>query len=252
MRHLIIAGAQRCGSTSLLRMLARHPQIMENSPVSPEPKVFLRESRRIKSRRDYIEALGLMPEEQSGFVTLEKSVSYIENPCAGKEALDTLGEVGFIFILRDPVKRAVSNYFYTRGNGLEDLSFQESLEKEAERIETSVNFKSVSPYAYIERGKYLNYISEYLKLIPWERIYIVILEELLLNTEAQIRRLLSWAGVGDAEFPGNWPMEKLNATVTTSGEFLMLESAVNPAVFEDSTRALEQFLGRSITHWGRG
>ena len=40
-RHLLVIGAQRCGTTYLHTLLDAHPQITMARPANPEPKVFI-------------------------------------------------------------------------------------------------------------------------------------------------------------------------------------------------------------------
>ena len=39
-RHLLVVGAQRCGTTYLSRALDAHPDVTMARPSPPEPKVF--------------------------------------------------------------------------------------------------------------------------------------------------------------------------------------------------------------------
>jgi hypothetical protein len=41
-RHLLVVGAQRCGTTYLNDALVAHKEVAMASPMRPEPKVFLR------------------------------------------------------------------------------------------------------------------------------------------------------------------------------------------------------------------
>ncbi|MBA2558792.1 MAG: sulfotransferase, partial [Propionibacteriales bacterium] len=40
-RHLLVIGAQRCGTTYLHSILDSHPDITMARPARPEPKVFM-------------------------------------------------------------------------------------------------------------------------------------------------------------------------------------------------------------------
>ena len=77
-RHLVVIGAQRCGTTYLHDLLAAHPQIAMARPTRPEPKVFLSDEVADRGRGWYVETyFGHATDEP---VLGEKSTSYLEYP----------------------------------------------------------------------------------------------------------------------------------------------------------------------------
>ena len=64
-------------------------------------------------------------------ITGEASGEYLYYPTAPERVADLLPDVRLIVVLRDPVERAISHYFHNVKLGLEDLSLEEALEREA-------------------------------------------------------------------------------------------------------------------------
>ena len=158
MRHLLVIGAQRCGTTYLHSVLDAHPEIAMARPARPEPKAFLRPD--IEERGlDWYHAQYFAHAEHERLFG-EKSTSYIEHPDAASAAAKLLGAAGIVALLRDPVARAVSNWQFSTASGFEDRPLRQAL---TENLTTARSWDasatSVSPYAYLERGRYAAYLD---------------------------------------------------------------------------------------------
>src|SRR5262245_34983548 len=108
----LIAGAPRSGTTWLYQLLDRHPEVYMAKPVRPEPKFFL---------VDDCYQRGMVYYAQTWFAAAgdakavgEKSANYLESPMAARRIQAQLPEVRLIFILREPIGRAFSNYRWSR------------------------------------------------------------------------------------------------------------------------------------------
>ena len=108
-------------------------------------------------------------------------------------------------MLRDPVKRAVSNYLFSLANGLETLGIEEAFEQEAFR---SASFRhsaslSTSPYAYIARGEYIRYLDFWSELITPENLILIVMESFI-GTLDKIQSLYRTLGVNQAVIPSGY------------------------------------------------
>ena len=65
----------------------------------------------------------------------------------------------FIFIVRKPIDRAYSHYLMSKLRGYEKLSFNDSLNKEKERIANDDSEFSLINNGYFERSLYYKYIE---------------------------------------------------------------------------------------------
>lgn len=109
---LFIIGAQRSYSTSLCRWLDSHSKIEILKPIRPEPKTFIRQPN--IGFREYSERFTL----RDGLIG-EKSTSYFEKHDLVARVDYFHSDVKVLAILRNPIDRAISNYNFSRENGLE-------------------------------------------------------------------------------------------------------------------------------------
>lgn len=197
-RHFLVIGGQRCGTTYLHTLLDAHPDIAMARPARPEPKVFLDPEAAARG-------IGWYQQTHFGHATTEsrwgeKSTSYIESAEAPGRASAMLGQVDVLVLLRDPVQRAVSNWRFSTDNGYESRPLAEALE---DNLRTSrpwaAGETSVSPFAYLERGRFADYLA------PWDAAFpglvrLHLLADLVADAAA-LARLYSGLGVDDTFRP---------------------------------------------------
>jgi len=189
----IIGGAPRSATTWLYRLADRHPEIAMAKPLQPEPKFFL---------IDDLFARGLPYYAATWFDSLardrllgEKSTNYLESPQAAERICRSLPAVRLIFLLRNPVDRAYSNYLWSRRNGFETETFERALTLEEQRDrEFPSELGYARPFAYFSRGLYAKQLERFFRLFPRERI-------LVLRTEDVARRP-DWVAVHFQRFLG--------------------------------------------------
>lgn len=240
-RHLLVIGAQRCGTTYLHDLLAAHPQIVMARPARPEPKVFL---------SDEVTARGLAWYRSTWFahagsepVWGEKSTSYLESPEAAERAEAVLGEPIIVVQLRDPVQRAVSHWAFSTDSGLEQRPLVQALtENLSGPLPWDPTRTSVSPYAYLERGRYARYLAPWLTRFGSD-LHVVFLPELR-RDPAVLAGLYETLGVA-ADFrppPAPPANESRQQTPDLPGD-LVVELR---RYFTESDQELARLLGRAL------
>lgn len=240
--HFVIIGAQRCGTTYLYRLLDEHPEIEMAKPIRPEPKFFLDDARYAKGLDYYATEYFSDPTVQ---VRGEKSTSYLESEVAAERLAASLPSAPLVVVLRDPVQRAISNYRFTAQHGHEHLQLAEALEASlaGEREWDRTRF-SVSPYAYVPRGRYVEYLECYAGRVSRERLVVVVFEELVRDPDV-IAGVYEQLGVDPSFRPAGF------GTVVNASE--ESDEQVEPELeawlreeYQESNRRLEQFLGREL------
>lgn len=240
-RFLVVIGAQRSGTTFLRRVLAAHPDIATAEPARPEPKVFLHDEVLEKGRDWYVDTWFAHADGES--VLAEKSTSYIEHPSAARRIREVLGgDVDIVVQLRDPVARAVSNWRFSSSNGLEERPLEVALRQSLESVRGwDPGQTSVSPFAYLERGHYVE------QLQPWwdafdDRVHVVFFEETTTDPDAA-RQLYTDLRL-DPEVPVDTSAANASegAAPELSDELLMRLRAH----FADSDHRLAERLGRPV------
>lgn len=176
--RFFIVGAQRSGTTYLYQLCAGHPQIEMAQPVSPEPKFFLADQLYERSISFY--ESNFFSENSDAYVFGEKSTSYYESEKAARRIASHYPSAKIVFILRDPIQRAISNYWFSVKHGFEILPMSEAFLNEEKRWRNYDPQKvSVSPFAYLRRGRYMDYIELYEGFFPRQQIHIIIYEQLI-------------------------------------------------------------------------
>jgi Sulfotransferase domain len=198
----IIGGAPRSGTTWLYELLDRHPDVYMAKPLKPEPKFFLRDDLYAKGLSHYSQAwfAGAGDDEVAG----EKSTDYLESAAAAARIARDLPRVKLVFILREPVDRAYSNYLWTKMNGLETESFETAIRLEAQRErELPERLRFTRPYSYFSRGLYADLLAPYFKTFPRAQLLVVRYEDITERPAALAESLHRFLGVaprpGDVE-----------------------------------------------------
>ena len=196
----IIAGAQRSGTTYLYNILDQHPDIYMAKPVQPEPKFFCNYNQYKLGKEYYVSKYFNVAKEYSAYG--EKSTSYMTVDGTPKNIHKMFPEVKLLFLLRNPIERAVSNYWYSVDNGLETYSFEYAIKNENKRIKEQPMPGFLNhPFAYLARGRYIVYLNEYLKYFSRDKIVIVKTEYLLSEPIDQIKKIYTFLDVNSNFVP---------------------------------------------------
>lgn len=240
--HVLVIGAQRSGSTYLSAALDAHPEITMARPAWPEPKVFCDADQAARGPEWYHRTwFGHAGDER---LLGEKSTSYLEDPKAPARVADMLGETHVVAVLRNPVQRAVSNWRFSTEHGLETRRLEDALradlagEQPWDRAATSV-----SPFAYLRRGRYLDYLAPWSSTFP-DTTHVLFLEELLTDP-AVLTGLMHDLGVDpeQAPVPPEMPVNQ------SEGDRTALSNTVRGTLesyYEASNAALGAHLGRAL------
>lgn len=241
-RHLLLIGAQRSGSTYVTGLLRAHPDVAVASPERPEPKVFLSPELSARGPRWYRETYFAHAGPAS--LLLDKSTSYLEHPDAAARAASVLGTADILAVLRDPVHRAVSNWRFSTDHGHETRGLEAALAEDIEHTPAWDRSRtSVSPFAYLERGRYADQLAAWWEAFP-DTLAVVFLAELLTG-EAGPALLYDAIGLDPAVHPPrrHQPVNASEASAPDLPEHLVARLR---AYFADNDRALARRLGRSL------
>ncbi|UYM06533.1 sulfotransferase family protein [Solicola gregarius] len=241
-RHLLVIGAQRSGTTYLQSLLEAHPQIAMARPTRPEPKVFCSDELAANGPDWYRDTYFAHATDERIFG--EKSTSYLEDPLAPARVLRTLGGAEIAVMLRDPLQRAVSNWRFSTDNGLETRPLEAALrENLAAPTPWDPASTSVSPFAYVERGRYADYLEPWLEAFPGSS-HVWFLDELV-GDERAVGALYAELGVDPHPLP--------DAHERAVNESRQTRPTLPPdlvgrlrAYFSDADLALERLLGRAL------
>lgn len=236
-----IVGAQRCGTSLLRRLLDEHPGIEMAKPFVPETKWFLRDDH----------PHGIDPFLETLFVGGpsvrwygEKATSYLEHADVARRLDREIPRSRVVAVLRDPVERAISNYAYSVDNGVETRPIEVALDPDTVEPSWSSGSYSVSPFAYLRRGRYVDYLPPYLELFG-DRMQILFFDELVRGDG--LDQLLTWLGLGPT--PHGGPPRRVNASEHSAPPLPTRLRQKLDSYFAEPNDALSKMLGRDLTSW---
>lgn len=251
--HFFVVGAQRCGTTYLHRVLHEHPEIVMAEPVRPEPRFFY-ESALYAKGLDWYEATYFPNDDDR--LRGEKSVGYLESDASAQRIADAYPGAPILVMLRDPIARAISHYWFTVENGLEDLPIEEALVREDEgRVATDAEWFiakgqiiAANPYLYLRRGRYVEDLRRWVPLFGRERIHIMIFEDTVGN-EAALSDLYRFLGVDS----GFRPAELRSVVNAAPGDRSIPDDLEQHLTdyFEPHNQALAEEFSLDLSSWDR-
>lgn len=242
--RVFIVGAQRCGTTFLYRLLDSHPDVAMARPVRPEPKIFLTDDVTADPRAyDARVFAGVGVTAVRG----EKATSYLDHPDALDRIAKTFPYAHIVVAVRDPIERALSNYRFSVDHGLEDRPPDVALLDDLEERNRDWDRAriSVSPYAYVRRGHYLEAIGQVEARFDSTRIHVVVFEDLVLDVREA-------AGIFRALGVGAPPRTVVASVVNPSNTRATLSTTVRDTLrdhFAEPNAALARHLGRPLDAW---
>jgi len=241
---LVVIGAMKCGTTSLHGYLAAHPEVGMSEPK--ELNFFFGPETLDEGDGAETWALGNWHRGTGWYaahfdpacpVRGESSPGYTSpsHPEAAARMAAVIPAARLVYAVRDPVRRALSQYGHHRRQGTESRPLAEAL---------------LDPAAqYVTRGRYLERLTPFLDTDAFDgRITVVAQEELEADLPGTMRRLFADLGVD----PDHWspamdtrhnaapePAPHVNGTLREA-----LEEA-----FRDDAERLRSFAGREFPGW---
>ena len=214
--------------------------------------MFLRTAQHIEDIRSYARALNASEVEGSAFV-LEKSVAYFETEGTTERIRAVFPNARVIVVLRNPIFRTLSHYWYTKGSGLESLDLRSAIHADMQGVARSPAAPtSMNPFTYFSRSLYSKHLKAWMSVFG-EDCHVVILE----NLAADAPRELLASGIQAFMEPFGpisvaLPRENARAFVATSHEtadqYAFLRSSAGPA-FERDLICLRQLLPDRSWDW---
>lgn len=252
--NLIIMGAQKSGTTSLYEYIRKHPDIFMSNPVK-EPGFYLGEERAkifwrkmgkpIASRTELLTQrmlLGYNEErwfgDASTYYTLGKRSRLFNIPSRMHEQDP---QMKFIYIVRNPIERIISNYKHIVERGKTKETLQDFLQTpEGENsILTSLYSWQISPY---------------LELFPRKQFLFLIFEEFLSNPHKGMEKVWNFLDLA----PPAEPIHSFHAynasalkTPQTDKEHYALNILQGSAASRvmDDIKKFENIIDRQIDKW---
>ena len=220
----VIAGAQRCGTTSLFRALSKHPAMMTN--VIDAKGVHYFDTSFHRNDKWYFAHFPSQAERDRHTASVgqnaivgEASPYYLFHPAGAERMAGTIPDAKIVVLLRDPVKRAISHHQHMVWEGHEPIeNLDEALDLEASRLEgieerlladSSFVSRPHQHFSYTARGHYATQLNRLYAHFPRENVLVMATENLVGDSKNSLAAIQSFIGL---EPDPTIDLEKRNAS----------------------------------------
>lgn len=245
----LIIGAQKAGTTSLYQYLVQHPQIVGNKSWKEIRYFDLPEN----YSRGFGWYLGNFPSKihKGSRLTFDASPSYLYFNDIPKLIRQDLGDIKMIAILREPASRAYSawqmyhSFFDNPHQSLREIvdmrTFSQAIEDEMCGKDSSY------PYAYIDRGKYIQQLKNYYYHFDPASILILDFDQLKKNISSVLESVCTFLEI--EPFPQT-AIQKLQKEKYNTGKYHKSDADAGAIAklkdyFAPFNEELYQFLGKN-------
>jgi hypothetical protein len=224
--NLIVAGAPKCGTSSLFNWLVDHPEVCGSRPK--EPYYFMDENTPLFHSEANYQDFGL--ERYASFfkhcsssakILLEATPHYLYQETALNFFAACLPQPSIVFLLRKPSRQIFSLFGFLQNNETlvdKELSFAHFtdllLEGKVERLED---------YCYSKRSffllknalfyaRYYDFLARWIERFPSHQIRIILFEQMIADPQATLHSLASDLGIAP-DFYDRYDFPKDNQTV---------------------------------------
>ena len=196
--NFIICGTQKGGSTALAKFVGQHPQIAfaakKECHFFDQDKYFQdSEVNYSVYHKNWTHVLLNPKKRNTCKVYGEATPIYMYWELCTQRIKVYNPKMKLIFILRNPVDRAYSQWNMFTQQGKESLSFSEAIRSENSRILESKIFDN--QYSYIHRGFYAQQIKRIMTLFPREQMLFLRNENLRQDPQQTLDLVFDFLGV---------------------------------------------------------
>jgi len=263
--NFVCVGAEKAGTTPLFRVLEQHRDVF--MPRHKETHFF--------TEQWHWKPIAVYEAHHFRGGALERAVGestpdYMRYPEVPARLHQVLGpDLKLIFCLRDPVRRAFSQYHLCCRLLEETESFETAITLESQRIAADPIFGRRR--AYLGASRYQEQIERFLPFFPRENMFFMVLEEDFRSERARtVARLFDFLGVGPdrkvklevQDTSNRAPLIRVSTAAKPlrqklKGSFKLLPpgslaiqtgNAWSNAVIERPSRAIERHLRHLATH----
>jgi hypothetical protein len=236
----MIIGAPKAGTTSLFEYLKTHPEV--HLPSWKETNFFLdpRYQRGVEWYLDWV-----LGEAKAGEVCGEASVRYMagtpwlvsdeeaeraEIPAEYADAPErvvptrirgALPDVKIIALLRDPIKRCVSEYGMAVLRDIEHRSLDEAIRTllQPDQLEKARAYFTDTT-CYIAQSEYGRVLKPFFEAFPEDQLLVLFTDELAKNPQGVVQKVCKFLGVDDEFVPPNLGVRYLKGATRPRVRFL--------------------------------
>lgn len=187
---LVVIGAPKAGTTSLAHWLSQHPEVRMSA--TKELEFF---DRHYERGADWYRSQ--LPSGGDGVVVGEATPTYLGHRLAPARAAATIPGARYVAVLREPVSRAWSNYWFFCQLGVERRTWDAALRAERRGRDGRGGTD------YLGRGRYDEQLARWDAAVGPEQLLVLLFDDLLADPVDVFARVCRFAGVRDDVQPSS-------------------------------------------------
>lgn len=186
----IIVGSMKAGTSSLSFHLLNHKHVCI---PKKEMHFFDNNQKYLKGREWYLKKI-YKNYTDSTKITGEKTPTYSYQENVAERIHKNFPDIKLVWMFRNPIDRAYSNYLHSFKEGFDLLSFKEAIDQEPQRAKKNIF------HGYLERSKYFIQVERFLKFYPKESMHFMIFENFIANPDEELKKLFNFLGISSEGF----------------------------------------------------
>lgn len=188
---LMIVGAQKAGTTSLNSYLSQHSELVTHKQT--EMIYFLDEK---TYSLGYEQAFRrYFPNYENGKLLLAKNVGVMYSRTAMERLFQHNAKMHIYIVLRNPVDRAYSAYWFARRRGQEDLkTFEEAIAADPDRYKDKGVFRWGNT-SYLDRSLYLKHVEMIFSIFPRSQTHIFLTDDMKNDIRSVCNQIFASVGI---------------------------------------------------------
>lgn len=193
---IMIGGVQKAATSSLLRYMSEHPDVISN-PVKEFTYFILDEEWQSGYNHQYALHFGKHYDATKQVLAKSAGIIYFEESM--KRLKEHNPDVKIILVFRNPIDRAYSAYWFAKLQGHETLqSFEDAINSDLSRAD---NYLTRGIIDYKGRGHYAEQLEMLYKYFDKAQVKILLQEDLQNDMAGSIKDLFVFAGLNSNFIP---------------------------------------------------
>ncbi|MEL6537358.1 MAG: sulfotransferase domain-containing protein [Bacteroidota bacterium] len=181
----VIAGHPKCGSTTLQKYLVQHPQL--DMGPNKEPSLYLDHWQSWQQG----ELTYYTKTERNDILLGDATVGYVKQAVVAERIARCNPETKIVFLVRDPIARALSHYHHWLRHG-----------KDVRSLRKVILHSSPDHYFYLF-GSYFQHLTTYLSHFPNDQVFHLFFEDLVQDPSNTLIPLWDFLGIEKIETEGD-------------------------------------------------